>query len=72
MESYYDKVLETVEQPTWILRGHAGALVAVLSLAHDEYLNVVYREVSLDDGFIVTAFVSLKVNQGLVVWPKKS
>jgi len=26
MSSYYEKVLEAVENPTWILRGYAGAL----------------------------------------------
>ena len=60
MISYYDEVLEAIENPTWILRGYAGALVAVLSLARRNYLHVVYREVSQDDGFIITAFLSKK------------
>jgi hypothetical protein len=72
MEAYYDRVLETIEQPTWMLRGHAGALVAVLAIAEGEYLNVVYREVSQDDGFIITAFISRKVNKDTIVWPRKS
>jgi hypothetical protein len=72
MEAYYDRVLETVEQPTWVLRGHAGVLVAVLAIAEGEYLNVVYREVSQDDGFIITAFISRKVNKDTIVWPRKS
>lgn len=32
MRSYYEKVLDAVERPTWVLRGYAGALVAVLTL----------------------------------------
>ena len=72
MDPYYEKVLETIENPTWILRGYAGALVAVLSLARENYLHVVYREVGRDDGFIITAFLSAKVNKGMIIWPKRS
>jgi hypothetical protein len=72
MGSYYEKVLAAVERPTWILRGYAGALVAVLTLGRQTYLHVVYRELSREDGFIVTAFISRKVNRSAVIWPKKS
>ena len=72
MSSYYEKVLEAVENPTWILRGYAGALLAVLSLARSNYLHVVYRETSQDDGFIVTAFIARKVNRSMIVWPRRS
>ena len=72
MVSYYDEVLEAIENPTWILRGYAGALVAVLSLARRNYLQVVYRETSQDDGFIITAFISRKVNRRMIIWPRSS
>lgn len=71
MEAYYEKVLDAVERPTWILQGYAGALVAVLSLAKQEYLHVIYREVSRTDRFILTAFIARKVNKRAIVWPKK-
>lgn len=44
MEAYYEKVLDAVEQPTWILQGYAGAQVAILTLGKQQYLHVVYRE----------------------------
>ena len=72
MSSYYEKVLEAVENPTWILRGYAGVLVAVLPLARRNYLHVVYREMSQDDGFIITAFIARKVNRRMIVWPRMS
>lgn len=72
MSSYYEKILEAIENPTWILQGYAGALVAVLSLARQNYLHVVYREVSKDDGFIITAFLSRKVNRRMIIWPRRS
>ena len=70
MVSYYDEVLEAIENPTWILRGYAGALVAVLSLARQNYLQVVYREISPNDGFIITAFLSRKINRRMIIWPR--
>ena len=71
METYYEKVLEAVENPDWILRGYAGAVVAVMSVARRRYLNVVYREVSRDDRFIITAFVSRRVNGRMIIWPRR-
>ena len=71
MSAYYDKILAGVENPTLILRGYSGALVAVLLVGRRRFLNVVYREISRNDGFIITAFVSLKVNKGNVIWPKE-
>ena len=72
MQSYYEKILDTIENPTWVLRGHGGALVAVQSLKRPNSLNVVYREVSRDDGFVITAFLSRKVNRSAIVWQKKN
>ncbi len=71
MEAYYEKVLDTIERPTWVLRGYAGTLVAVLTLGRQQYLHVVYREVSRKDGFIITAFIARKVNRETTIWPKK-
>lgn len=72
MSSYYEKVLEAIENPTWILRGYAEAVVAVLPIARQNYLHVVYREISQDDGFIITAFLSRKVNRRMIIWPRRS
>lgn len=72
MESYYGDVLEAIENPTWILRGYAGSLIAVLFVAKLKYLHVVYKEVSVNDGFIITAYISRKVNKGMIIWARKS
>jgi hypothetical protein len=71
MRAYYDQVLAAVEKPTWVLRGYAGALIAVLSLGRRQLLNVVYREISRKDGFIITAFISRKINKRNLIWPKE-
>jgi hypothetical protein len=69
MERYYENTLDAIEKPSWILRGYAGAHIAVLSLGKQSYLHVVYREISKSDGFIITAFISKKLNRRMIIWP---
>ncbi len=71
MESYYEKVIEAVERPTWIEQGYAGSRVAILTLGRRHYLHVVYRELSRADGFIITAFIARRASRRKRVWPKK-
>ena len=68
MEPYRETVLATVEEPTWVLRGYAGSLVAVLAFARQKYLHVVYKEIGRDDGFIITAFIARKYNRKMIIW----
>lgn len=72
MQSYRERVLEAIERPTWVLEGYAGTSIAVLRLRKDRNLHVVYRELSHEDGFVITSFVSRKVNKDRIVWPKRS
>jgi hypothetical protein len=72
MEKYFARMLEAIEKLTWILRGYAGSLVAILSIARQRYLHVVYKEVSQEDGFIITAFVARKYNRRMIVWSQHS
>lgn len=69
MEKHYETVLTAVERPTRILRGYAGALVAVLTLSRQQHLHVVYKEINSGDGFVVTAFIARKVNKRMQLWP---
>jgi hypothetical protein len=72
MESYYERMLDAIEKPTCILRGYAGSLVAILSVGRQRYLHVVYKEVSREDGFIITAFIAQKYNRKLIIWSQHS
>jgi hypothetical protein len=65
-------MLDAIEKPTCVLRGYAGSLVAVLSVGRQRYLHVIYKEVSQEDGFIITAFVARKYNRKLIVWSQHS
>ena len=49
MAPYYERVLDAIERPTFVLRGYAGALVAVLTLGRSRDLHVVYKETSQED-----------------------
>ena len=68
-----DEVLLTVEDPDYIVKGWKDELLAVRKFAEDKYLVVVYKELE-NDGFIITAFLTKKVNKILrrgVIWQKK-
>jgi hypothetical protein len=63
MAGFYSDVLETVESPDAIFEGGSGELLAVRRVQIDKYLVVVYKEVSKEDGFLITAFLTRKRGQ---------
>ena len=70
LAGYYDDVLETVERPDMVLRGYRGTLIAVRGYGRRRYFMVVYRQVSKDDGFIITAYFTSKIDRKKVVWKR--
>jgi hypothetical protein len=54
-------VLDTLSNPTRILEGNDGALMALREIEPNRWLVVVYREDS-SDGFIITAFPTRRIN----------
>jgi hypothetical protein len=67
---YYDAVLDTVTNPELIVPGHRGSLTAIRSYGRRRYLYVIYREVTSEDGFIITAYFSSKVNRKKALWKR--
>jgi len=66
------ETLDTVANPSKILKGGYGELLAVREFEKDKFLIVVYRELS-DDGFIITAFLTRRkeyFNRREQIWPK--
>ncbi|MDO8445278.1 MAG: hypothetical protein Q7T53_04100 [Deltaproteobacteria bacterium] len=59
---FYD-VLETVESPEFVVKGHQDELIAVKRFDDGKYLLVVYKEVADNDGFIITAFFTSRIEQ---------
>lgn len=70
MAGYYEDVIDSVENPDFILRGYRGSLVAVRSYERRRYLMVVYRQLSLEDGFIITAYFTGKIDTKKALWRK--
>jgi len=68
MAGYYDDVLSVVEDPEFVLRGYGASLIAVRGYGKRRYLNVIYKELSADDGFVITAFFASKLNRSRVTW----
>ena len=62
MSSLQERVLETVAGPDCIQTGDFGELLAVRRYSETpfagKYMVVVYREVGLEDGFVLTAYVT--------------
>jgi len=54
------EVVESVSNPQRVLAGGKGELLAVREVEPGKYLVVVYRE-SASDGFVVTAFLTRRV-----------
>ncbi len=63
MAGYYFEVLETIEEPEAIYKGKTGELLAVRSIEEGKYIVVVYRELSKEDGFVITAFLTKQKNK---------
>ena len=55
------KVIQTLEDPDKILEGNDGELLAVKLLNDNKYLVTVYRELEAD-GFIITAYLTRRIN----------
>ncbi len=63
MADYLYNALETIEKPFAIFEGNAGELLAAREIEPGKYIIVAYREVSSEDGFIITAFLTRRWNQ---------
>jgi hypothetical protein len=61
MEGLLDSILETLSEPELIQQGDYGELLAIrfypLTPLTPKYLVVVYREISANDGFVLTSYL---------------
>ncbi len=68
LASYFHEVLETVEKPDVIVRGNSGSCKAARNYGKKKWLVAVYREISKDDGFIITAYFLSTKPKGKIIW----
>jgi len=73
LAGYYDSVLNTIEEPDYIIKGYGEALVALKIIGKKKFLAVIYKEVSKDDGFVITAYFTTKINlkKEVILWKKE-
>lgn len=74
LAGYYDEILSAVESPELIINGYGGALIALRKQGStNKYLAVIYKENNSQDGFIITAFFTSKINldNEVIVWKLK-
>lgn len=73
LAGHYDDVLYAIEDPDYVIEGYKKALIALKKIIKTKFLAVVYREVSREDGFVITAYFTSKLNleREVIRWQKK-
>ena len=71
LAGWYDEVLNTIENPDFVLKGHGEALIGVREIKVGRYLSVVYREVNTQNGFVITAYITSKIKKEAIIWQRK-
>jgi len=74
LAGHYDDVLYAIEDPDYIIEGYRKALIALKKITRNKFLAVVYREISREDGFVITAYFTSKIDleKEVILWQKKS
>jgi hypothetical protein len=57
-----ESILDAVESADLIYEGALGEKLAAKLLGDGKYLVVVYRETGASDGFVITAFLTRRIN----------
>jgi hypothetical protein len=74
MAGCYFEVLEAVREPDAVSAGTYGELLAVKQVEPaGRYMVVVYRELTDEDGFVITAFFTsriARIERRAKVWPQ--
>jgi hypothetical protein len=75
MENQKDLVLETLRSPDLIQQGDLDTLVSARFYRQtpltEKFLMVIYKEVSITDGFVLTAYFTNKPSEGRkVLWTR--
>lgn len=75
LADYYYEILDTIENPEIIYEGDLGGKIALKSVGAGKHLTVVYKELNDNDGFIITAYLTNKIQKFArkkVLWEQKN
>jgi len=73
MAGYFFEVIETLQEPDAVYESKSGELLATKEIEFGKYLVVIYKEISKEDGFVITAFLTRKIRQlerRTKLWPR--
>lgn len=70
LASYFHDVLETVENPEFVMQGNQGTLKAARNIGKRKWLVVIYKELSKEDGFIITSYFLSDKPKGKIIWKR--
>ena len=68
LASYFYDVIQTIQEPDFIIRGNKKSLKATRNVGKKKWLIVIYREISKQDGFVITAYFLDTKPKGKVIW----
>lgn len=58
----YYEVLETIQNPDSLYEGKTDELIAIRQMEKDKYLIVIYKEMNPKDGFLITSFLTKRLD----------
>lgn len=73
LAGYYEDVLNTIEEPDYIIKGYKEAFIALKEIKKGKFLAVIYKEISKEDGFVITAYFTskIKLEKEVIIWQRK-
>ena len=73
MAGYLDTVLEAVENPDYVIKGYGDAKIVLKKIETGKFVAVVYKETSVNDGFVITAYFTtkLRLDREVILWQKQ-
>jgi hypothetical protein len=72
LAGYRDDVLSAIEEPDYLIAGYNEAKIALKKMER-KFLAVIYKEINFNDGFIITAFFTSKIDlsKETILWQKQ-
>ncbi len=70
LAGYFHDMLDTVENPEFVMQGNKGSLKATKNLGKRKWLVVIYKELSKNDGFVITSYFLSKKPKGKIIWKR--
>ena len=74
LADYYYEILDCIENPDIVYEGDNDSLIGIKNIDKNKHIVVIYKE-TINDGFIITAYISNKIQKFIkkkILWePKK-